>query len=145
MSRLTGIAIRSAKRKPMQTLHVAQVTKSHGVEHDFRGKPGRRQVTVLSNKAWLQACSEMNQELDWLTRRANLLVDDIDLYESTGKVIKIGDVKLLITGETDPCSRMNEAMPGLFDALLKNWRGGVCCKVISEGKVLLSDKVELIE
>lgn len=144
MSKLLGIAVKSKKRGSMQSLETAQVSKSHGVENDFRGRPGKRQVTVLNYKAWLQACSELNKELDWTTRRANLLIDDLDLYESTGKVIEIGDVSLLITGETDPCSRMNEVDPGLFDVLLKNWRGGVCCKVINDGKVSLNDKVKLI-
>jgi len=139
-----GIAVKLKKRGPMQTLDAAQVTRAQGVENDFRGKPGKRQVTVMSNDAWLQVCSELNRELKWLARRANLLVDGIDLRESTGKVIKIGDVKLLITGETDPCSRMSEVMPGLFEALLVSWRGGVCCEVISEGKISIEDEVELI-
>ena len=144
LSTLLGIAIKTEKRGPMLALDSAQVTKAQGVENDFRGKPGKRQVTVLSNEAWLQVCSELNKDIDWLTRRANLLVDGIDLNESIGNVIKIGDVSLLITGETDPCSRMREVMPGLFESLLKNWRGGVCCKVISEGKISITDKVELI-
>ena len=145
MSKLVGIAIKTKKRGPMITMDSAQVTKAQGVEIDFRGKPGKRQVTLLSNEAWLQVCSDLNKDIDWLSRRANLLVDSIDLRESTGKVIKIGDVNLLITGETDPCSRMSEVMPGLFESLLKNWRGGVCCKVISEGKISITDEVELIE
>jgi len=145
LSKLVGIAIKTKKRGPMITMDSAQVTKAQGVEIDFRGKPGKRQVTLLSNEAWLQVCSDLNKDIDWLSRRANLLVDSIDLRESTGKVIKIGDVNLLITGETDPCSRMSEVMPGLFESLLKNWRGGVCCKVISEGKISITDEVELIE
>ena len=145
MSTLIGIAIKSKKRAPMQLLERAEITKAQGVADDFRGKPGKRQVTVLCKKSWSQACLELNKNPGWLTRRANLLVDDIELYQSKGKMIKIGEVSLLITGETDPCSRMNEAEPGLFDVLIKNWRGGVCCKVISDGEISLNDKVLLVD
>ena len=99
----------------------------------------------MNHQAWLQACNELNKNLSWLTRRANLLVDDIDLYQSKDKIIKIGDVSLLVTGETDPCSRMDEAESGLFNALVENWRGGVCCKVISGGEININDKVVLVE
>ena len=141
---MLGIAIKSEKRGPMQTLDSAYVSLKRGVEYDFRGKPGKRQVTVLSQKSWSLACAALLEPLEWTSRRANLLVDDLELFESTGKIIKIGELSLLITGETDPCSRMNEAAPGLFDALAVGWRGGVCCQVINEGRIAINDKVVIV-
>jgi hypothetical protein len=74
-----------------------------------------------------------------------LLVDGLDLENTSGRTITIGDVQLLITQETDPCHRMEEAAEGLLDALKPKWRGGVCCRVISEGKVEIGDDVILSE
>ena len=145
MNKLLGIATRSKKRAPMTLLTSATVTLECGVENDFRGRPGNRQVTMLSKKAWQAACDELNTNLDWQLRRANLLVDNIDLFESTGKMIKIGELELLITRETDPCERMEEAVPGLFQALAKEWRGGVCCRVLRKGRINVGDKVEIYE
>ena len=143
MSKLIGIAIMDKKRSPMQTMVSAFISLNKGVENDFRGKPSKRQVTVMSQKAWLDATASLNMKLPWTTRRANLLVDELDLENASGNTIKIGNVELLITQETGPCERMEEAAKGLRDALKPKWRGGVCCRVISEGSVTLGDTVVL--
>lgn len=144
MGKLHGIAIRSAKRKPMQALTVASVSCEKGVDIDFRGKPSNRQVTVLDVDAWNDACVLLGESLDWKVRRSNLLVKGLTLYETTGQLIVIGDVVLKITQETDPCKRMEEAVEGLFDALNPQWRGGVCCRVVQGGEIKLNDDVMLM-
>ena len=144
MAQLLDIAIRAKKRAEMQWLQSAQVSLEKGVANDFRGKPGKRQVTVLTQEGWQAACTEASVELPWRERRANLLIAGLDLEESSGAVIRIGAVKLLITCEADPCQRMEEAQPGLFAAMTKQWRGGVCCQVLEAGKIRAGDEVELI-
>jgi MOSC domain-containing protein YiiM len=143
MGRLTGSARRDEKRAPMQLLAAAVVSKHSGVDKDFRGKPGRRQVTVISAEAWCAVCQELGRELPWTTRRANLLVDDIDLPRRAGDVLQIGQLRLQINGETDPCSRMDEQCAGLKQALTPDWRGGVFCTVIEDGAVAIGDAVIL--
>jgi MOSC domain-containing protein YiiM len=143
MGRLAGIARRDRKRAPMQTLERAEISTESGVAHDFRGKPGPRQVTVISAAAWRAACAELKDELPWTTRRANLLVEDFELPKTIGAVLRVGSVRLRITGEVDPCSRMEEQRQGLKAALQPDWRGGVSCAVVSGGPVSLGDEVEL--
>jgi MOSC domain-containing protein YiiM len=61
-----------------------------------------------------------------------------------GKVIQIGDdLQLIITGETDPCKKMEQAYSGLEQALTPNWRGGVTCKVIASGLIQQDDIVTI--
>jgi len=141
MGQLAGIARREHKRAPMETLERAEISTETGVAMDFRGKPGLRQVTIISAKAWRDACGELQRELPWTTRRANLLVDDFELPRTVGSVIVIGPVRLQITGEVDPCSRMEEQCPGLRQALQPEWRGGVSCTVLEGGTVVLGDEV----
>jgi MOSC domain-containing protein YiiM len=125
-----GIARRDVKRGPMLPLEQVEVSKSAGVTGDTRGKPGLRQVTVLSASAWLEACAIAATDLPWLARRANLLIDGLDLRATAGAVLHLGDgIELLVTGELEPCSRMDEAAPGLRLALADDWRGGVTCRV----------------
>jgi len=143
MGRLAGIARRERKRAPMQTLERAEISTESGVAHDFRGKPGPRQVTLISAAAWRAACTELKDDLPWTTRRANLLVEDIELPKTIGAVLRVGAVRLRITGEVDPCSRMEEQRQGLKAALQPDWRGGVSCTVITGGPVSLGDEVEL--
>jgi MOSC domain-containing protein YiiM len=143
MGRLTGIARREKKRAPMETLERADVSTETGVARDFRGRPGQRQVTVVSAGAWRAACRDLGQEVPWTARRANLLVEGIELPETTGGILRIGPVKLLINDEVDPCSRMDEQYAGLTRALQPDWRGGVACTVLEGGPVALGDSVTL--
>ena len=130
--RLLAIAVRRRSRGTMQELAEAEVTLDGGVGDDFRGRAGRRQVTVLSLESWQAACRELGQpELPWTTRRANLLVTGVDL--AAAGVLRIGEVELEVTGETAPCERMEEACPGLRAALTPAWRGGVTCRVRQPG------------
>ncbi len=123
MGRLVGIARRDTKRAPMETLEQAQVSDQTGVAQDSRGKPGDRTVTVISARTWREVCAELGQEIPWTTRRANQLVDEIDLPKSAGQIIEIGDVRLKVIVEVAPCSRMDEQVEGLTNALKPDWRG----------------------
>lgn len=143
MAKLIGIALKLTKYAPMHTIDQAFISLDKGVENDYRGKPSARQVTIMSHKVWQEVNSELAMALLWTTRRANLLVDELDLENTKGKIITIGDVELLITQETDPCERMQQVADGLFEALKVHWRGGVCCRVVREGRVELGDEVLL--
>ncbi len=143
MASLSGIAVRAGKREPMSELAQAMITPERGVADDFRGKPGKRQVSVLSADVWATVCQELSRELPWTTRRANLLVEGLDLPREAGAIIAIGDVRLEVTVETDPCSRMDEQCDGLRQALTPDWRGGVCCRVLTGGDVRLGDPVAI--
>lgn len=140
---LVSIALRDASRAPMQELASTEITLEQGVVGDFRGKPGRRQVTVLAVEGWKEACDVLGEELPWTNRRANLLIRGVELKETIGCTLSIGDVTMRITGETEPCNRMDEARPGLFAALVPDWRSGVCCRVLTGGKIQPGDQVVL--
>jgi len=151
MGSVAGIAIKRAKRAPMIVLTEAVVDEEFGIIGDHRGKPGKRQVTVLFGKKWRMACveacgshvEECALYIDWRARRANLFVEGIEAGEGdVGKLLHIGnEVVLEITKEITPCERMNEAHPGLEEALKPDWRGGVGCKVIRGGEIKLDDEV----
>lgn len=143
MGKLIGIARRDQKRGEMQTIDSAEVTEASGVQQDFRGKPGPRQVAVIAARVWRDVCSELGRDIPWTARRANLLVDAIDLPAAAGGTLQIGSVRLQIHRETDPCSRMDEQCPGLTAALQPDWRGGVCCSVVTGGTIAIGDPVSL--
>jgi len=145
MATLKGIAYRLKSKGEMHITALTQVTPERGIENDYRGHPHNRQVTVLSVEDWQRACDELELNLHWTTRRANLLVEDISFGPAcVGDIIQIGDLRLQITRETDPCHRMEEAKPGLMKALTPDWRGGACCRVISGGAIAVGDSVELV-
>lgn len=145
MGTLKGIAYKLEKRAPMLTCESAFIGLETGVAEDFRGKPGKRQVTILAEEALIEACNALQKNIPWTTRRANLLVSGLQLENSIGKQLKIGNVIIEITGETDPCYRMDEQVQGLKEALEPNWRGGVTGKVVVEGHVKIGDEVQWVE
>jgi MOSC domain-containing protein YiiM len=117
---------------------------------------GRRQVTLLSNEHWaeltehLQSPQRQNPTasvttaVDPVARRANLLIGGIELRASlgkVGKVVRIGDVRIRILGETRPCERMDEACQGLRSALSVPWGGGAFGEVVDNGDIHVGDTV----
>ena len=145
MPTLQAIAIRKKSRAPMQEIQQVEITVEAGLVPDFRGKPGKRQVTLLSAEAWQIVCDKLQADLAWTTRRANLLIAGYSFSAAdVGKILCIGEVQLLITVETAPCHRMDEQHAGLTHALTPDWRAGVCCRVIQGGTVRLGDKVHFL-
>ena len=145
MGRVAGIARREAKRAPMETLNSAEIAVDTGVANDFRGKPGNRQVSLLSLRDWQAVCQSLGREIPWTVRRSNILVDEFDLPKEAGRIIGIGDVRLRTTVEIDPCQRMDEQVDGLTAALRPDWRGGVGCEVLVGGRIMVGDIVSIVE
>ncbi|MGI2067792.1 MOSC domain-containing protein [Shewanella sp. MF08487] len=144
MPKLLGIAYKTAKRGTMNEVLCANVTQLRGIENDVFGHPGKRQVTILSHQQWQQACHSLQVDLPWITRRANLLIDGLMFsHADVGKHLLIGELRLEITGETEPCKKMEIAHTGLEVALTPYWRGGVTCRVIHNGMIHLGDDVEI--
>jgi MOSC domain-containing protein YiiM len=132
----------------METIDHAQVTVAEGVHGDFRGslKPGRnkRQVTVMSAESWRDTLHDLGTSVPWEQRRVNLLVEGLTLAESTGaRIIFDSGLVLEVTGECDPCTRMEEIAPGLKAALLPFWRGGITTRVIESGPIRVGEQVRI--
>lgn len=139
---LIGIARKARAHAPMEPLDQVDVTTQLGLDGDYRGKLRRRQVTILAEEDWQTACAEIDHpDIPWTARRANLLVRGVTLPRIKGSKVTIGTVVFEITGETDPCNRMDDVAPGLREALTPDWRGGVTCRVIAGGTISIGDVV----
>ena len=99
---------------------------------------------MLSAMAMADLAHSADRILPWHERRANLLVHGIRLPREAGKVIAIGEsLRIEVTCECDPCSRMDEILPGLKAALLPDWRGGVLGRVLTDGDIAIGDEVRI--
>jgi MOSC domain-containing protein YiiM len=103
---------------------------------------GRRQVTLIERERFAAQVASLGGTLDPSARRANLMVTGLPLANSRGRTLRIGVTRVRIFGETKPCERMEEALPGLRAAMYDNWGGGAFGEVIEGGAIAIGDVVE---
>jgi hypothetical protein len=138
--RVENLWIKRAHRGPMDPVRDATLVPGQGLQGSV-GRSRRRQVTLLSREAWETATAALGHDPGPANRRANILVSGIDLARTRGRVLLVGSCRIAIGGELTPCERMDEAAPGLRDALRTDWRGGVFGQVLDGGPVSVGDTV----
>lgn len=142
MIKLEAIAIREKSKTVMAELAEVNVSITKGLAGDARGNPGKRQVSLLSLEQWRMACNEVGSKLPWTTRRANILVSGVQFGpQHLSQIVCVGDLRMRVCAETDPCIVMERAKKGLFNALKPDWRGGVLCEVLSPGDIKVGDEI----
>jgi MOSC domain-containing protein YiiM len=115
------------------------------VDRGLRGnanRGGMRQVTIISQTRWVELMDALGADLSPAARRANLMVSGIDLDNSRGRVLRVGDARLKINGETRPCEQMEDAHAGLLALMRERWGGGAFAEVLDGGEIRVGDAVE---
>src|SRR5688572_33011993 len=96
---LVAIFIKRAKGGRMDA-HLAAVLRRGGALVGKAARGGRRQVTLLSDERWRELMQEVVASLGPEARRANLLISGIDLENTRGRVLHVGQCRLPVGGET---------------------------------------------
>jgi MOSC domain-containing protein YiiM len=125
----------------MDAVDEAQLEAGRGLVGNV-DRSRRRQVTLIEREAWTRLMAQVGASLDPSVRRANLMVSGLDLAHTRGRVLRFGDARLAIDGETTPCERMDEASSGLQDAMRVNWGGGAFAQILTGGTIRVGDRIE---
>ena len=148
---LAGIARHAEPKGPMETLDRVSVTAAEGVHGDYRGaraslKPERkRQVSLIEADGVAAAIAEAGAAVQWSDCRRNLLVEGLRLPREEGARVQVGATLVVeITGECDPCERMDALHQGLRATLTPDWRGGFLSRVIEDGEITVGDEVRVL-
>jgi MOSC domain-containing protein YiiM len=149
MGRIAGIARHDRPLGPLETLESAELIEGQGVAGDFRGtrkagSTGQNGVVLIEASDWANAVNKCGADVPWYERRANLLVEELDIPQQPGARLRIGrEVLVEITQECAPCERMEALHPGLRAALEPDWRAGARARVLRGGEVSVGDEIRI--
>ena len=140
---LAAIWVKRFKRGPMDAALEGELVAGRGLAGNAN-QGGRRQVTLIEEEVWAAMMRELDADAPSAGRRANLVLRGLPLAGSRGRVLAIGPCRLRILGETKPCERMDEVVPGLRKLMFPDWRGGAFAEVLVGGRIRVGDGAEWV-
>jgi MOSC domain-containing protein YiiM len=135
------IWLKRFKGGPMDAVLFAEAVAGRGLAGNAN-QGGRRQVTLIDESRWREACAELGTDVDPSARRANVMLRGIDLENMRGRTLRIGPMLVRIYNETRPCEQMDDARAGLRVALQPRWRAGAYGEIVEGGIVSVGDRAE---
>lgn len=144
---LEWIGLRPERKAPMLVVDEVEALSGLGLAGDRRcqATPGTaRQVTLINREhlvviADLLDIEAINPEL----LRRNLVVSGINLLALRHQRFRIGTAEFEATAQCHPCVRMEQVLgKGAVGAMLGH--GGICAKILKNGKIKVGDAVEKI-
>ena len=140
--KVVAIALKKVPRAPMEETDAAKAVQDGTLDGPIDNPD--RGLTLISREQWAEIQDELDTDLPWHTRRANILVEGLVMADLLGKTVQLGEVTLEIKGETQPCWLMDKFLPGLKAALTPDVRGGVHGRITQGGEIRIGDQITVV-
>jgi MOSC domain-containing protein YiiM len=139
-AQVEAIWIKRFKRGPMDPAEEATLVAGRGMVGSSN-QGGHRQITVIEQEKFEQLSRDLGVTVDPSVRRANLMIRGLPLTGVRDRVLRIGETRMRVIGETHGCERMDEAVPGLRAAMKQRHGGGAYGEVLDGGVIRVGDPV----
>jgi MOSC domain-containing protein YiiM len=137
--RVEALWTKRAHRGPMDAREDVRLIAGKGIETDANLGRSRRQVTLIEREVFERIRATL-PDAHPAMRRANIMVSGVRLKDTRDRILRLGEVRLHVRGETRPCERMDAQCPGLTEALDPDWNGGVYAMVLDDGEIRVGDQ-----
>lgn len=144
IGRLEAIWLKRMRRDLMDAVVLARLEAQRGLVGNA-DQGGRRQVTLLEQERWQDLMTKLGGSFSPAARRANLLLSGLRLCHTRHRILRLGVCSIRILGETKPCERMDELMPGLRQAMAVDWAGGAFGEVLDSGEIAVGDRAQWLD
>ena len=136
------IGARPRRGEPMRAAAEAMLEAERGLVGDRYGNPGgARQLTLIAAESLAAIASHLGRDaVAAESLRRNVVVRGLNLVALKGRRVRIGAALLEVSGECDPCSRMEEVLGvGGYNAM--RGLGGITARVVEGGPIRVGDAV----
>lgn len=125
-------------------LPIAFFITDTGLSGDYRERKGKsRQVSLIEEESLLLIGKQLGIEIPDGASRRQIVTRGINLNDMIGKMLRVGEIEILVEDVCSPCSRM-EATIGAGAKELMKGRGGVHGRIYRMGYVKEGDLVYLV-
>jgi len=136
--KIEALWIKRAHRGPMDAADAVTLVEGKGIDTDANYGRSKRQVTIIEKEVFDHIMADL-PDVEPYMRRANVMVSGVQLMGTRDMILALGDVRILVCGETRPCERMDAQVQGLTAALDPDWNGGVFGIVLDDGEIRVGD------
>lgn len=134
-SHIDTLFLKPAHGDPMSRVPSVVAVEGKGLEGDASFGRKRRQILLVEGET-LDSFGLTPGDV-----RENIVVREFSLGGlAHGAIVRAGEVLLEITGDCDPCDRMDGLRPGLQASI--RGRRGILAKAISGGMIRVGDSIE---
>ena len=148
MSKVFKLGIAKENNQEIKELESIEVIENQGIVGDRHIKEFNdpyNQLTMIESENIDYYNYKYGLNIPYINFRRNIITKGIQLNETIGKKIMVGNVKVEVIDLCRPCRHLTETLNQ--KNILKEFirRGGIRCKILSSSKIYTGDKIKILE
>ena len=147
MSKVLVICIADKSGKEMKNVTSIDAVAQKGIINDRYFKDNNEvdtQITLIESENIDNYNAESGSNISYISFRRNIITQGIKLNELVDKKLLIGKVRIKVHRLCNPCRYLQEKLKqkNLVKKLIN--RSGLRCEILTSGKILIEDKIKII-